>query len=167
MWCRTYGAGYKGCLGDVGSGGRGRPASQLAALLVAQGPTDIHESKEREGVNAKVTTIGSLLSAFLASLCCAGPLILGVLGVGVGATGLFATRSSYVKVLVPYRLAFIALTCVFLIVGFLSVYRRQEGCPTDPGCSQGTASRIKLALWVVTIFAIILILLPELVAISA
>lgn len=118
-------------------------------------------------MNVKVTAIGSLLSAFLASLCCAGPLIFGVLGVGVGATGLLATLSGYTTVLVPYRPAFIALTCVFLIVGFLSVYRRQEGCPTDPGCSRGTASMIQIALWVVTVFAIILILLPELLAIRA
>ena len=111
-------------------------------------------------MNMRVTAIGSLLSAFLASLCCAGPLILGVLGVGAGAT------SSYVKVLVPYRPVFIALTFLILAGGFFSVYWRKEACSTDPACPTSATKALKIALWVATVTALILILLPDLLAVG-
>lgn len=111
-------------------------------------------------MNVRVTAIGSLLSAFLSSLCCAGPMIVGGLGVGAGAS------SSYAKVLVPYRPVFIALTVLLLAVGFISVYRGKEGCATDPGCPPSTAKAIKIALWVATVAALILILLPDLLAVG-
>ena len=111
-------------------------------------------------MNVRVTVIGSLFSAFLSSLCCAGPLILGVLGVGAGAT------SSYAKTLVPYRPVFIALTFLFLAVGFISAYRRKGACSTDPGCPTRTAKTLKIALWIATVAALILILLPDLLAVG-
>ena len=111
-------------------------------------------------MNAWGMAIGSLLSAFLTSLCCAGPLILGVLGVGAGAV------SSFAKVLVPYRPVFIALTFLFLAIGFITVCRRKEACPTDPACVSSTAKALTIALWVATIAALILILLPDLLAVG-
>jgi mercuric ion transport protein len=111
-------------------------------------------------VNIRVTAIGSLLSAFLASLCCAGPLMLGVIGVGAGAI------SSYVKTLVPYRPIFIALTFLLLAGGFISLYRRKEACSTDPACPASATKALKIALWAATIAAIILILLPDLLAVG-
>ena len=111
-------------------------------------------------MNLRVTAIGSLLSAFLASLCCAGPLMLGVLGLGAGAT------SSYVKTLIPYRPFFIALTFFILAVGFFSVYRRKETCSTGPACPTSAMKALKIALWVATVTALILILLPDLLAVG-
>jgi mercuric ion transport protein len=110
--------------------------------------------------NMRVTAIGSLLSAFLASLCCVGPLMLGIIGVGAGVT------SSYVKALVPYRPVFIALTFFLLAVGFFSVYRRKEACSTDSACPTRGTKALKIALWVATIGALILILLPDLLAVG-
>lgn len=111
-------------------------------------------------MNVKVTAMSSLLSAFLSSLCCVGPLIFGVLGVGAGAT------ANSVKALLPYRPVFIALTVLFLAVGFISVYRRKGACSRDPGCLTGTAKALKIALWVATAAALILILLPDLLAVG-
>jgi mercuric ion transport protein len=108
----------------------------------------------------RVTAIGSLLSAFLASLCCAGPLMLGVLGVGAGAA------TSYVKVLIPYRPVFIGLTFLILIFGFYSVYRRKEACSTDPACPRSATKALKITLWVATVTALILIMLPDLLAVG-
>lgn len=108
----------------------------------------------------RVTAIGSLLSAFLASLCCAGPLVLGVLGVGVGAT------ASSMKALIPYRPVFIALTVLLLAGGFFSVYRRKEACSTDAACPTSATRALKITLWVATIAALILILLPDLLAVG-
>ena len=111
-------------------------------------------------MNVRIPVIGSLLTAFLASLCCAGPLMLGVLGLGAGAT------SRYVKVLVPYRPVFIALSFLILAVGFFSVYRRKEACSTDPGCPTSATKTLTIALWVATVAALILILLPDLLAVG-
>lgn len=112
-------------------------------------------------MNVQGPAIGSLCSAFLSSLCCAGPLILGVLGVGAGATG------QYVKALLPYRPLFIGLTVVLLALGFISVYRRKEACSTDSGCQKrNTATAQKIALWVATAGALLMILLPDLLAIG-
>ena len=107
-----------------------------------------------------VTAMGSLLSAFLASLCCVGPLMLGVIGVGAGAI------ASAVKALVPYRPVFIALTLLLLAGGFFSAYRRKEACSTDPACPTRTTKALKVALWAATIAALILILLPDLLVVG-
>lgn len=111
-------------------------------------------------MNVRATAIGSLLSAFLASLCCTAPLMLGGLGIGAGGV------SSFVKVLVPYRPVFIALTFLLLAVGFIIIYRRKEACSTDPVCATGTAKALTIALWVATVAALMLILLPDLLAIG-
>ena len=111
-------------------------------------------------MNIRVTAIGSLLSAFLASLCCVAPLMLGVIGVGAGAI------SSYVKALLPYRPVFIALTFLLLAGGFVSVYRKKEACSTDPVCPTSATKALKVALWAATIAALILILLPDLLAVG-
>lgn len=38
----------------------------------------------------KVSSIGTIIFAFFASVCCIGPLIFIAIGVGVGATGILA-----------------------------------------------------------------------------
>jgi len=86
--------------------------------------------------------------------------MLGVLGVGAGAT------SRYVKALIPYRPVFIALTFLLLVGGFFSVYRRKEACSTDPACPTRATKALKIALWVATVTALILILLPDLLAVG-
>jgi len=111
-------------------------------------------------MNVRITAIGSLLSAFLSSLCCTGPLLLSVLGVGAGAT------ASYVKALVPYRPSFITLAFLFLAVGFVAVYRRKVACSTGLSCRGRTEKVTKAALWVATLATLILILLPDLLAVG-
>jgi bacterioferritin-associated ferredoxin len=68
-------------------------------------------------------TVGGLLAAFLASVCCIGPVVFAALGVGVGATGFLAGTADFLKALLPYRPLFIGLTVLFLGVGFYVAYR--------------------------------------------
>ena len=82
-----------------------------------------------ESTTTTVTTSGGLLAAFLASLCCLGPLVLAALGVGVGATGVLASTAGTLKALLPYRPYFIGLTAVLFGVAFYFSYRR----PTADG----------------------------------
>ena len=58
---------------------------------------------------------GSILSAFLASACCVGPLIFALLG--LGGAGLLVKFE-------PYRPYFMAITFALLGTGFYFTYRR-------------------------------------------
>ena len=114
----------------------------------------------------KITAIGSIVSAFFSSLCCVGPLVFTALGIGAGATGFLASTAQFAKGLIPYRPIFIGLTFVLLGIGFFSVYRKKTDCATDSDCSIKNIHRIKTALWIITGIAIILILLPYILAIG-
>jgi mercuric ion transport protein len=107
-------------------------------------------------------TVGGLLAAFLASVCCIGPVVFAVLGVGVGATGFLADTTGILKALVPYRPLMIGLTALFLGVGFYVAYRNVSSpCGTEGVC---TARPVKGAsrklLWMMAAVALMLILAP-------
>lgn len=70
----------------------------------------------RDGAVLSVaTSAGSIVTAFLASACCVGPLIFAMLGLG-GAGLLVAFE--------PYRPYLMALTLALLGIGFYFTYRR-------------------------------------------
>ena len=115
----------------------------------------------------KITAIGSILSAFFSSLCCVGPLVFTALGVGAGTTGFLASTAGFAKGLVPYRSLFIGLTFFLLGIGFFSVYRKKRDCATDPACSTNALKRTRTALWVIAGMAVILMLMPYILAIGS
>jgi len=91
---------------------------------------------------------GSLIAGLLASICCIGPLVFGA--VGLGSLGFAAA-------LAPLRPWFLGLTAILIAMGFFLAYRPrgQEVCA--PGeCARLPASRRgqRVALWIVTIFAV-------------
>lgn len=78
----------------------------------------------RTDPNRSVT--GAIASAFLASLCCAGPLIAASVGLS-GVAGVFGA-------LVPLRPLFIALAIALLFHAFVRAYRRapRDATPARP-----------------------------------
>lgn len=83
-----------------------------------------------------LTGIGGVAAAFLASLCCVGPLLFVSLGIGAGLAGTFE----------PLRPVFGILMLAFLAVGFWTVYGgrtagllRGRGADTAPDASNGGA----------------------------
>src|SRR5262249_20552484 len=92
----------------------------------------------------KSLAIGSTLAAFLASLCCLGPLTLG--GVGLGAV-LVATFA-------PLRPYFLALSGALLAAGFYFVYHKPksaQACEGQACALQNRAGRLaKPLLWLAT-----------------
>jgi len=60
--------------------------------------------------------IGSTLAAFLAWLCCLGPLLLGRAGLGAALVAMFA----------PLRPYFLAVSAILLAGGFYFVYRKPK-----------------------------------------
>jgi mercuric ion transport protein len=115
-----------------------------------------------ESTTTTVTTTGGLLVAFLASLCCLGPLVLGALGVGVGATGVLAGTAGALKALLPYRPYFIGLTVVLFGVAFYVSYRQPTTtCAPGSRCASATGTRLnRTILWVVAAVALGVILAP-------
>lgn len=112
-------------------------------------------------IATKITVVGSVLSAFFASVCCVGPVIFAALGVGAVATGFLASTAQFAKALIPYRPFFIGLTFLLLGMGLYSVYRKKTPCcATDSICGPNTAKKTKIALWVITGLAVILMLIP-------
>lgn len=109
-----------------------------------------------------VTTVGGVLAAFFASLCCLGPVILAILGVGIGATGFLAETAGFMKALLPYRPVFIGLTMLLLSLSFYVAYRRPSAAePSCQACSPSSGSHPNRALlWILTALAVALVLAP-------
>ena len=98
--------------------------------------------------------IGSVVAAFVASLCCLGPLVLGGIGLGAALVATFA----------PLRPYFLALSTILLVTGFYFVYRKPkaaEACEGDT-CTPGSRTRrlAKPLLWLATLAVAALGLFP-------
>lgn len=106
--------------------------------------------------------IGGLIAAFLASICCIGPLVVAALGVGVGATGFLSGTAGFLKAFLPYRPVFLGLTVLLLGTSFYLAYRKRE-----PSYAPGAVCAIdakpgmrRTLLWAVAAVAIGLVLAP-------
>lgn len=66
-----------------------------------------------------LTSVGGVVAAFLASLCCVGPLLFVTLGVGAGLASAFE----------PLRPMFGMLMLALLAAGFWAVYGRRVAAP--------------------------------------
>lgn len=104
-----------------------------------------------------LATLGAIGAAFLASLCCIGPLVFVAFGVGAGLASAFE----------PLRPLFTALTVGLLAVGFYVVYGRKPkpdaaACGPDGSCAvPRDRRRDKVLLWIATVTALVLLTLPQ------
>jgi len=136
--------------------------------LLSAGVSSVSDATENARTvgteKAALTTasIGGLAAAFLASLCCVGPLVLTALGVGVGATGLLAGTAGVLKALLPYRPWFIGLTALLLGAAFYLSYRKpKSACAAGATCAPTSGrNQHRAVLWVVAVLALVLILAP-------
>jgi mercuric ion transport protein len=97
-------------------------------------------------VKDKVVLGGSIMAAIAASLCCIGPLVAVVLGLGTfGAAAAF-------EALRPYL---ISVTALLLAGAFYLTYRKRAVTCEGGACQVRSASRAsKIMLWIVTITVI-------------
>jgi mercuric ion transport protein len=100
-------------------------------------------------------TLGSVVAAFVASLCCLGPLLLGGLGLGTALVATFA----------PLRTYFLALSATLLAVGFYFVYRKPkpvQACEGEACAPHAPGKRAaKAMLWLTTLAVLALALFPK------
>ena len=109
-------------------------------------------------LSGAVTTTGSFISALLSFLplsCCIFPVAFSFLGAG----GLAFAMS-----LMPYRSYFVALTLLFLGVGFYFAYRpEKEECAPGTTCATPQSRKLqRVSLWVVATMTLVLIVFPYL-----
>ena len=105
-------------------------------------------------LSTKGSLIAGVLAAVGASACCAGPLILLLLGVS-------GSWVSHLVALEPYRPYLAALTLLFLGAAFYNLYIRPRACAPGDACA---ADRVKtnqrLIFWLVAAPVILLLTFP-------
>jgi len=123
--------------------------------------------KPATGIGSRATLAasgGSILSAFLASACCVGPLIFALLG--LGGAGLLVKFE-------PYRPYFMAITFGLLGTGFYFTYWRPRLASATTGvegaacaCPAPRTNRAgRILLWVATVLVVGFLIFPYLVPI--
>lgn len=104
-----------------------------------------------------MTGAGAIGAAFLASLCCIGPVVFVTLGIGAGLASRFE----------PLRPIFVALTVALVGAGFYVVYGNPSvaaGQTCEPGetCAvPRNTRRDKAILWAATVLAVLLLTFPQ------
>ena len=103
------------------------------------------------------TSFGAMAAAVMASLCCVGPVLFVILGVGAGFGRMFE----------PVRPVFTILTVALVAAGFYAVYGRRKApvpsttCDTDGVCAAPfTRTRDKLVVWLGALVALLLLTFP-------
>jgi mercuric ion transport protein len=137
----------------------------LLAIRVHAEPdaTESHDVGRSASRAMAGTTVGGLIAALLASLCCIGPLVFAALGVGVGATGTLAGTAGFLKALLPYRPWFISLMLLLLGMSFYYAYwKPSSACTAEAGCAAArSASGLNRKwLWLIAALALLLVLAP-------
>ncbi|HXG38100.1 MAG TPA: mercuric transporter MerT family protein [Bacteroidota bacterium] len=101
---------------------------------------------------AKLTTVSSVVAAIIASLCCIGPVVVAL--IGVGSIGAFAVFEAYR----PY---FFALTVLLLALAFYLTYRKREVICADGSCKIESAGRwSKITVWLAAGIAVVAVAFP-------
>ncbi|WP_218352366.1 mercuric transporter MerT family protein [Alteromonas lipotrueiana] len=98
-----------------------------------------------------LSMLSAISAAIGASLCCAGPLVLLLLGVS-------GSWISTLTVFAPYQPFFILITVLLLSYAGWSVYQKEEVCEADSRCAQPKTMRRRKALfWITTAIVAVLI----------
>jgi len=126
-------------------------------------PSSAGQSGRREKRLSAAASLGSVLSAFIASACCVGPLLFALLG--LGGAGLLVKFE-------PYRPYFIALTAALLGTGFYLTYYRKPKAAVAEGADGGacacpaprTNRAGRVMLWVATALVAVFLAFPYIAA---
>ncbi len=133
------------------------------AMNISDSPS-FQESTSTKNVtrSASLASIGGIIAAFFASLCCIGPVVFAALGVGVGATGVLASTAGFLKALVPYRPFFIVVALAAIGTGFYLLYRKPKtACNSESHCTVSkTRPKPVVILWIATVLTLVFVLSP-------
>ena len=102
----------------------------------------------------KGSLVAGVLAAIGASVCCVGPLVLLMLGVG-------GSWIANLTALEPLRPWFMAATLLFLGLAFRRLYLQPQACEPGKACAKPVAlKRQRLIFWVVALALLALLSVP-------
>lgn len=94
------------------------------------------------------------VAALVASVCCLGPLVLILLGIG----GAWVANLTALE---PYRPIFVGAALVFLGLAFRKLYLEPAACAPGEACAvPASRRRQRLLFWLVAIPALVLLTFP-------
>lgn len=98
--------------------------------------------------------VGGIIAAIVASLCCIGPILIALVGIGsIGAFTVFESSRPYL----------IGITVILLGIAFYLVYKRREVKCEDGTCKIEDAGKWnKIGVWSATFLAVVSIAFPYL-----
>ncbi len=111
-----------------------------------------------EAKNGRCALIGGVIAAIAASLCCIGPLVLVMLGVGGAWVGNLA-------VLEPFRPYFLGAALIALFFAWKKIYRAPAAAACTPGslCAMPQTNRLyKVLFWIVAVLVAAAFVFPYL-----
>jgi copper chaperone CopZ len=115
----------------------------------------MNPKSQRDKKLTNLPIIGSVILAIITHVCCIGPIVLALLG--VGGAGLFSKFAN----LHPYLMG---MTGVFLGLAFYLTYRKRKIRCEDGTCKIRRVSKWnKIALWAATILVVFFLAFPYLV----
>lgn len=95
-----------------------------------------------------------VLAAVGASVCCIGPLVLLLLGIGGAWVG-------SLKAFEPYRPVLLGVAAVFLVLAFRKLYLVPQACVPGAACVEpAVLTRQRLLFWLIAVPTICLLILP-------
>lgn len=106
----------------------------------------------------RASIAGSLLTAFMASICCIGPVVFAILGI---------SGAAFVQKFEDYRPLFIVVAIALLGMAFYFTYRKKPADQCVPGtyCANPRSDKInKVILWVATVLVTLFILFPGIIS---
>lgn len=106
----------------------------------------------------RIASVGSVFTAAVASVCCIGPLLFVLLGVG---------GAGFLAQFAPFRPFFILLTVGLLGIAHYLTYRKKgRHCRPGEACASPQWQRAnKIVLWIATALATLFLLVPYLASI--
>lgn len=113
------------------------------------------EAKGKRRAVMITSVLAAVVAAGLASICCVGPLLIALVGIG---------SASFTASVDPYRPYLIAVTLGLLAVGFYMIYRPRRAGAADPcgdHCERPRFRRIsRISLWAATALIVLLLTFP-------
>ena len=109
-----------------------------------------------ESRTEKLTLVGGVLAAIVASICCLGPLVLLMVGIsGAWISNLTACE--------PYRPVALGIALVFVVLA----YRKNYAAPPPEACEPGTLCALpqtnrvyKIMFWMVSALVLVALVFP-------
>ncbi|AAZ97292.1 putative mercuric transport protein [Thiobacillus denitrificans ATCC 25259] len=110
-----------------------------------------------QGKTGRLPLIGGAIAAVAASLCCVGPLVLVMLGIG----GAWVAN---LAVLEPFRPYFLGAAVIALFFAWKKIYRAPAAACTPASlCAMPQTNRVyKMMFWVVAALVALALIFPDL-----